>query len=104
MTSGYTMQKGKTHQFYKFCLGGVQPTDLLSKTSNEQALARAKVRGMALGKQSSQLLGVRAGTALELPKEWCKLPGYRDESRVKKMHLCSVGNILVSKLKDEVWT
>jgi hypothetical protein len=44
---------------------------------------------------------VRAGTALEFPKKWCKLSGYRGEARVKKMHLCGVGNILLSMLKDE---
>jgi hypothetical protein len=56
---------------------------------------------VALGKQSSQLLGVRTGTALEFPKEWRKLTGYRGETRVKKVHLCGVGNILVRKIKDE---
>jgi hypothetical protein len=56
---------------------------------------------VALGKQSPQLLGVRTGTALEFPKEWCKLSSYCDEARVKKMHLCGVGNVLLNEIKYE---
>jgi len=49
---------------------------------------------MTLGKQSPQFLGVLAGPALEFSKEWPKLSGYRDKTRVKKMHLSRVGNFL----------